>query len=227
MLDTQYRMPPDVVSFPNAAFYDGRLMTAIGTLAAVSANPIKSTYLKPGRQIAFVNQTHPESHSAKSRQNVGEMSIIASLIEDLLSKNPDLQPADIGVITPYSAQTQYLQDLWRYLPEELANRCRDDLLVNTVDSYQGQERKIIILSTVRSNSFQGIGFLQDPRRLNVALTRAKRALLVVVSQTGVSWRPADGDAGQRRHTGRRQAHVRRCMAKLHAVLDDGAVDRRL
>lgn len=85
-----------------------------------------------------------------------------------------LSPADVAVITPYSAQVKLLQQL-------LAQEARDlsGLEVKTVDGFQGRERQCVVFSAVRANPRGGVGFLADQRRLNVALTRAKRGLVVV------------------------------------------------
>ena len=78
---------------------------------------------------------------------------------------------DIGIVTPYAGQVRAIRDL---LPESL-----QEVEVRTIDGYQGREKDVIIFSCVRSNSDGNIGFLSDRRRLNVALTRAKRGLVVI------------------------------------------------
>jgi regulator of nonsense transcripts 1 len=75
------------------------------------------------------------------------------------------------VITPYAAQVRAIRDV---LPESI-----QEIEVKTVDGYQGREKEVIVFSCVRSNSEGEVGFLSDPRRLNVALTRAKRGLIVI------------------------------------------------
>jgi superfamily I DNA and/or RNA helicase len=106
-----------------------------------------------------------------------ERDKICELVKSILSKDSSIKAEDIGIITPYSKQRFILQDsLYEYkLP--LANRSR--IQIDTVDAFQGKEKDLIIISAVRSNNFNKIGFLSDKRRLNVMLTRAKRGLIIV------------------------------------------------
>lgn len=85
----------------------------------------------------------------------------------------------IGIITPYEGQRAYLRSNLKFFSKSVDY---DKIEIASINAYQGREKDIIILSTVRSNSFKGkrsIGFLSDTRRLNVALTRAKYALIIV------------------------------------------------
>ncbi len=94
-----------------------------------------------------------------------EVEICAALVRDILDHNNDLHKSDIGIISPYAAHKQELQ------------RKIKGVDVNNTDAFQGQERAVIILTTVRSNTTGRIGFLGDYRRVNVSLTRARRSLL--------------------------------------------------
>ena len=80
-----------------------------------------------------------------------------------------LSPRDMAVIAPYAAQVRWLREHWDY----------DDLEIDTVDGFQGREKEAVLITCVRSNSTGEIGFLADTRRMNVALTRARRKLIVV------------------------------------------------
>ena len=80
-----------------------------------------------------------------------------------------LAPGDIAVIAPYAAQVRWLRDHSIY----------DKLEIDTVDGFQGREKEAVVISLVRSNAIGEIGFLSDARRMNVALTRAKRKLIIV------------------------------------------------
>lgn len=87
-------------------------------------------------------------------------------------------PSQIGVITPYEGQRSYIVSYMQFngtLKKELYK----EVEVASVDAFQGREKDYIIVSCVRSNEHQGIGFLNDPRRLNVALTRAKYGLVIL------------------------------------------------
>ncbi|MFC2760062.1 AAA domain-containing protein, partial [Hallella multisaccharivorax] len=84
---------------------------------------------------------------------------------------------DVGVISPYRAQVQYLRSLVR--KREFFKPYRRLITVNTVDGFQGQERDIILISMVRANENGEIGFLHDLRRMNVAITRARMKLIIL------------------------------------------------
>ena len=83
----------------------------------------------------------------------------------------EITKKDIGIITPYAGQVRAIRNSM--------NEKLDDVEVKTVDGYQGREKEVIIFSCVRSNPEQNVGFLSEKRRLNVALTRAKRGLIVI------------------------------------------------
>lgn len=87
------------------------------------------------------------------------------------------EKVDVGIISPYRAQVQYLRSLIRRVP--FFKPFRHLISVNTVDGFQGQERDVIIVSLVRSNDAGDIGFLRDLRRMNVAITRARMKLLII------------------------------------------------
>lgn len=173
--------------------------------------------------IVFVAHDNSEAVDRHSLLNRGEVEIILEIVGDLLLQNKTLEASDIGIISPYAAQTKYLS--WLFSPRPLdegdyngsvgvsvasqrltrllgAHRAADAtrVEVNTVDGFQGREKSVIILSTVRSNKTGHIGFLTDKRRLNVALTRAKDALFVVGNEktlrmaTMSEWKAADVDA---------------------------------
>ena len=84
---------------------------------------------------------------------------------------------DIGIISPYRAQVQYLRTLLR--TDDYLRPLRKAITINTIDSFQGQERDIILVSLVRANETGNIGFLADLRRINVALTRARSILIIL------------------------------------------------
>ena len=89
-----------------------------------------------------------------------------------------VNPTAIGVITPYEGQRAYIVHYF-HQSGSLSPKLYQEVEVASVDAFQGREKDYIILSCVRANEHQGIGFLNDPRRLNVALTRAKFGMIVV------------------------------------------------
>lgn len=185
LLDTQYRMHPAISDFPNRTFYEGRLVD--GITPAERPNPAGLLWNDWEVPMAFlpVNGDELLSPDGASKENPAEAGWVAKILENLLQAG-DLEEADIGIITPYAGQVRAIRDA---LPER-----NDSVEVHTVDGYQGREKEVIIFSCVRSNSDGTVGFLSDERRLNVALTRAKRGLIVIGDpdtlrndQTWASW----------------------------------------
>lgn len=117
----------------------------------------------------------------------------ASNVEKIVTKffKSGVVPSQIGVVTPYEGQRSYIVNYMQFngtLKKELYK----EIEVASVDAFQGREKDYIILSCVRSNEHQGIGFLNDPRRLNVALTRAKYGVVIlgnpkVLSKVRLRW----------------------------------------
>jgi ATP-dependent RNA/DNA helicase IGHMBP2 len=102
-----------------------------------------------------------------SKRNPEEGQLVLRQVNALCEAG--LAPADIAVIAPYAAQVRWLRDHSIY----------DKLEIDTVDGFQGREKEAVVISLVRSNAIGEIGFLSDARRMNVALTRAKRKLIIV------------------------------------------------
>jgi regulator of nonsense transcripts 1 len=170
MLTTQYRMHPAISEFPNSRFYDNRLEDGINE----SDRPTPMGLIWPDWDvpIAFLPVEGGEvlSPDGASKENPTEASWVVSLLLGLLDAG-DLGEGEIGIITPYAGQVRAIRD---HMPENLQS-----VEVRTVDGYQGREKEVIVFSCVRSNKDGNVGFLSDARRLNVALTRAKRGLIVV------------------------------------------------
>jgi regulator of nonsense transcripts 1 len=170
MLTTQYRMHPTIREFPSARFYENKLEDGCNA----SERPAVAGFLWPDwdKPVAFIPVHGAEiaEEAGSSKYNLDEVSMVIKVVTDLLLTN-DISLDDIGVVTPYSGQVRAIRDM---LEGEM-----NSLEVKSVDGYQGREKEVIILSTVRSNDEGNIGFLSDSRRLNVAMTRAKRGLIVI------------------------------------------------
>lgn len=166
----QYRMHEDIASFPSTQFYDGRLEHGDEnrTWQISDLNPVV------GHHIQGMEQTRDET---KSRYNPGEAELVAQQARLLQMHGVD--SSDIGIITAYSAQISEIEKALQN--EDIENPHAIGL--DTIDSFQGAEREAIIVSCVRSNDDHASGFLTFPdegkRRLNVALTRAKKRLVVI------------------------------------------------
>jgi ATP-dependent RNA/DNA helicase IGHMBP2 len=118
-----------------------------------------------------------QEEEGESRLNPREAELVVQLVDSLLDAG--LRPGDMGVITPYSAQVRRLRELIR----------RDGLEIDSVDGFQGREKEAILISLVRSNPAGEIGFLADTRRMNVALTRARRKLIVIGDSATIAGNP--------------------------------------
>ena len=170
LLTTQYRMHPAISKFPNQQFYSNKLIDGVNS----EERPAPAGLLWPDWEnpVAFVpiNGGETVSPDGTSRENSLEVSWVLKILEDLLEAG-ELTQKDIGIITPYAGQVRAIRNS---MSEQL-----DDVEVRTVDGYQGREKEVIIFSCVRSNPEKNVGFLSESRRLNVALTRAKRGLIVI------------------------------------------------
>lgn len=117
-----------------------------------------------------------ETLSGTSHENLMEAQALVKVLIHLVQEGPAsrLRSEDIAVITGYSAQRRLLRKLIGDLcPEHVEN-----LRIDTIDGFQGMERALVLVSAVRANSFGEIGFLRDPRRANVLLTRAQNGMIV-------------------------------------------------
>ncbi|CAG8951349.1 hypothetical protein HYFRA_00008099 [Hymenoscyphus fraxineus] len=203
LLDTQYRMHPDISSFPSQAFYNSKLLDGEG-MAALRQQPWHaSTILGPYRffDVEGVQTTHSRGHSFI---NVPELNAALQLYRRLKAdyRNHDFT-GKIGIITTYKAQ---LIELKIRFERDFGPEIFDEIEFNTTDAFQGREREIIIFSCVRAKATGGIGFMKDIRRMNVGLTRAKSSLWVLgdsrALQQGEFWNRLIVDAKARnKYTG--------------------------
>jgi superfamily I DNA and/or RNA helicase len=178
MLTTQYRMHPSIREFPSARFYENQLDDG----CTKQQRPPPAGFLWPDwdHPVAFIpiEGAEEKDEDGSSRSNFAEAAKVLSVVDGLLETG-DVQTTDIGVITPYNGQVRVLSDLFEQAGGREAGEKYSGLEIKSVDGYQGREKEIIVFSTVRANEQGEIGFLKDKRRLNVALTRAKRGLIVI------------------------------------------------
>ena len=168
LLNVQYRMNSLLMKFPNEEFYNNGLRSA-SSVDEITINDILDSD-HDEEALLFIDTSDVEDNremhlkDSKSIVNKLEADISVSIARDYL--NAGISEEDIGIISPYADQVKIIQE---NTPVE----------VKTVDGFQGREKEIIIISTVRSNENGNIGFLKDLRRLNVAITRAKRKLIII------------------------------------------------
>lgn len=199
MLEQQHRMHVDIMTFPSRSKYEGRLVASPAVAAHrleeldVAPDPLRPkplwfvdtagkdwieerTDFEPGGSLNNL----PSFQIDPSTFNSGNAERVAAEARRLLSRN--LPPTEIAIIAAYSAQARRLRELLR---EERAA----GLEIGTVDGFQGREKEAVIVDLVRSNDRSEIGFLANTRRMNVALTRARRFLLVVADSATLGEHP--------------------------------------
>lgn len=186
MLTVQHRMHEAIMGFSSERFYGGRLRAAphvrshtlrgLGFDDAGVSGRLRSVTL-PEEPVVFVDTSGTDGGErqradSSSRENPAEAGLVARLTEAFLRGG--VATAAVGVISPYADQVDRIR-------RELDGRGvpSDELEVRTVDGFQGREKEVVLVSLVRSNDRDEVGFLRDERRLNVALTRARRKLVVV------------------------------------------------
>jgi len=186
-LQVQYRMHPCLSEFPSNTFYEGTLQNGV-TAAERNQTSLNFPWPVPNKPMFFYNCLGQEEISASgtSYLNRNEAAVCEKIVTHFLQAG--VTSAQIGVITPYEGQRAYLVN-YMQRNGSLRSQLYKEIEVASVDSFQGREKDFIILSCVRSNEHQGIGFLNDPRRLNVALTRAKYGLVVLGNAKVLSRQP--------------------------------------
>ncbi|KAK4350991.1 hypothetical protein RND71_030304 [Anisodus tanguticus] len=186
-LQVQYRMHPALSEFPSNSFYEGTLQNGV-TINERQSLGIDFPWPVPNRPMFFYVQMGQEEISASgtSYLNRTEAANVEKLVTTFLKGG--VVPSQIGVITPYEGQRAYIVN---YMSRNgsLRQQLYKEIEVASVDSFQGREKDYIILSCVRSNEHQGIGFLNDPRRLNVALTRARYGIVILGNPKVLSKQP--------------------------------------
>jgi DNA replication ATP-dependent helicase Dna2 len=155
LLETQYRMHPEIMDVSNRLFYEGRLKAGI---TAKDRTPPDGVDAGP---VVFI----PVESERDGRSNLDEARVVVDLVRSY-TRDRGIRADSIGVVSPFRAQVVLLRQM-------LAGT---GVTVDTVERFQGGERDIMILSFVRS---RGTGFVFDDRRLNVAITRARRKLVLV------------------------------------------------
>ena len=199
LLKIQYRMNDDIMRFSSDYFYNGQVesapevkyrsildmdvpMTWLDTSEFKPENPESSE--SPDFKEQFVGESFGRINKAEAELTLLALQYYFNQIgkQRLLDER-----IDVGIISPYRAQVQYLRRL--LMKKEFFKPFRRHISVNTVDGFQGQERDIIVISLVRSNDEGQIGFLRDLRRMNVAITRARMKLIILGDKETMTQHP--------------------------------------
>ncbi len=178
LLTIQYRMHSDIMSFPSRWFYNNQLE---------AASEVKDRgILRLDQPIVWMDTSHLDfteevKIESLSRINKQEAELLVSQLKAYLEKiGRDRileEHIDFGLISPYKAQVHYLRGLIKR--DSFFKPYKQLITIHTVDGFQGQERDVILISLVRANEHGQIGFLNDLRRMNVAITRARMKLIIM------------------------------------------------
>jgi superfamily I DNA and/or RNA helicase len=189
-LTLQYRMHAAIMAFPSASHYGASLIadTSVAAHRLEDLPGLVADPLRPG-PLVFIDTAgkgweERRGAADPSTSNPEQAERVAAELRRLLSRG--LGPELAGLITPYRAQARRLREL--LAPERAAG-----LEIDTIDAFQGREKEAIVVDLVRCNPDGQIGFLADLRRMNVALTRARRCLLVVGDSATIGQHPFYAD----------------------------------
>lgn len=182
MLREQYRMHQRIMSFPSAEMYGGELRAHPSVAGRTLAEVLRAGVAVDAPPVLFLDTAGKGFEDAvregsESRYNEGEAALVAARARELVAAG--LSPRELAVIAPYSAQADLLREKVGHPEVE----------VDTVDAFQGREKDAILVSLTCSNAEGAIGFLADLRRMNVAITRARRHLFVVGDSATLAGHP--------------------------------------
>ena len=190
LLETQYRMNETIMGFSSKIFYENKL----------KAHPSVAKHLlyEGDSPLAFIDTAgcgFEEKSEGASTINPEEAAFLFThltlLVTELNARSQNGDLPTIAIISPYKEQINVLKDLLPHSP--VLQAYGDKISINTIDSFQGQERDIVYISMTRSNTDNRIGFLSDIRRMNVAMTRARKKLVVIGDSATLSQSPFYAD----------------------------------
>ncbi|MBI4056724.1 MAG: AAA family ATPase [Elusimicrobia bacterium] len=182
-LRVQYRMHKKIMEFPSQELYKGSLIAddtvkshLLSDLSRVKSHELTThPFLYVDTAGAGFEETW--NQMLDSRENRGEADLALYFFREL--RRLGVSPTQIGILTPYVAQVRLLKSLGK----------EPGLEIGSIDGFQGREKEAVILSLVRSNDKGEVGFLSDIRRMNVAMTRARRFLIVIGDSATISRHP--------------------------------------
>lgn len=188
MLQVQYRMHEKIMEFSSRYFYEDKL---------IAHESVRSHLLRPHlAPVTFIDTAgcgynEKQDPETLSRMNTEEAALLVQraevLVEEIGVNAWVDEQISLGIITPYSAQVEQLHKLAE--ASSILEPLYRYITINTVDAFQGQERDVIMISFVRSNDNSEVGFLSDIRRTNVAMTRARKMLVMIGDSATLSSHP--------------------------------------
>ncbi|MDX2190800.1 MAG: AAA domain-containing protein [Bacteroidota bacterium] len=183
LLEEQYRMHTHIMGYSSQVFYQNKLKAH----ASVATHQLQ-TDISPLLYIDTAGCGFDEKLDGTSVTNPEEAAFVVKQLEHLVGQlKAHFTPEDfpsIGLLSPYKKQVELLKEYC--LNSTLLQSYSSSITINTIDSFQGQERDIMYISMARSNAKGEIGFLSDIRRMNVAMTRAKKSLVIVGDSSTLS-----------------------------------------
>jgi len=192
LLNRQYRMSAAIMGFSNAYFYNNELIADESVISQLLVNDENSNLSKSVEFIDTAGCGFDEIQNIEtlSYYNPSEAQIVLKHLRELI-ENYEGESAyseiEIGIISPYKEQREWLVDNLD-VDTSILSKIKS-IQIKTIDGFQGEERDVIYISLVRSNSKQEIGFLSDLRRMNVAITRAKKKLVVIGDSATIGANP--------------------------------------
>jgi len=189
LLTRQYRMHNAIMSFSNEYFYKNELEADISVKDALLDSTSESDFLnKPVELVdtagcSFDEVQNPETLSMMNRGEADLLFKHLNLLLEQYAYTKQQHHVTVGIISPYKEQIELLKE--KLAEQDFKDKAIGHISVKTIDGFQGEERDVIYISLVRSNPNSEIGFLSDIRRMNVALTRAKKKLVVIMDTSTV------------------------------------------
>ena len=178
LLKVQYRMHEKIMDFSNRQFYGNALKaheTVAGHTLIPEENPLEFVDTAGG---GFGEEMNPETLSRYNREEANFLlKHLDALMHRIMEQEDNSDEVSIGIISPYKAQINLLADGVQKF--EVLSGIKENITIDTIDAFQGRERDVIYISLVRSNEVGEIGFLGELRRMNVAMTRARKKLVMI------------------------------------------------
>ncbi len=183
MLEVQYRMHEHIMQYSNLKFYKGKLQAHESVIHDTFNHSLPVEFIDTAG-CSFNEET---AKNTQSLINPEEANLVFKHMEALIAEDVVSYKTRIGIISPYKAQVNLIEE--KLSEHKEMQQFGRNLSINTVDGFQGQERELIYISLVRSNDSGEIGFLSDLRRMNVAMTRAKKKLVMIGDSATLSSHP--------------------------------------
>ncbi|TNV84047.1 hypothetical protein FGO68_gene3258 [Halteria grandinella] len=164
MLNECYRLHPQILAIPNNLFYDGQIISSY-------THAYATEFISRDKPMLFIHSESPEERYGVSFTNEGECEQVVDLLKFIEQSKLRIKLKDIGLVSPYAGQTNKLR--------QHVEQFGIGENVKSIDSWQGRETEVMIMSAVRSNTKGNVGFIDNERRINVALTRAKHGMIII------------------------------------------------